>query len=167
MSKIKSKDLNYDRSLPPFLQRLHDQKAGHGDIDRHAQPIARAKRAKDPQESEGPTVVDESGETVSTEEYEKLKKAASESAHDTSSIKEANDSAGERRMSGTPLASATIRSDSKVTNGTAQKKRKAVKAIGGQDDAEDEHHAPSGKKVVKKAKKKAQPVKLAFDTEDD
>ena len=166
-SKIKSKDLNYDKSLPPFLQRLHDQKAGRGDTDRHEQQVARARRAKDPNDDDGPTVVDESGETVSKEEFEKLNQVVSEGVHDTDSIREVHESAGEPKMSGALPENATQRTDSKVTAGTAQKKRKAVKAIGAQDDVEDGDEAPADKKVIKKAKKKAKPVKLAFDEEGD
>ena len=70
--KIKAKDLQYDNSLPPFLQRLHAQNAGRGDQDRHERPLARPKRAKDHDEDDEPTVVDEAGETVSKAELEKI-----------------------------------------------------------------------------------------------
>ena len=67
--KIKSKDLSYDSSLPPFLQRLRDQNSGR-DTDRHEREIARPKGKKDAQaeEDDGPTVVDDSGETVTKEQ---------------------------------------------------------------------------------------------------
>ncbi|KAI5359197.1 hypothetical protein Slin14017_G100990 [Septoria linicola] len=172
MSKIKSKDLSYDSSLPPFLQRLHDQKAGRGDTDRHEQPVARARRAKDPNEDDGPTVVDESGETVSKEEYEKVSRQNGDGIDDTSSVKGPADPTAEPKMSGALPEGTTdakqdgARSEAKVTDGTAHKKRKAAKVVGADDEAEDaEGDTTSTKKIAKKAKKKSK-VKLAFDEEE-
>ena len=75
--KIKAKDLQYDNSLPPFLQKLHAQNAGIGDQDRHERPLARPQRARTHDEDDEPTVVDEAGETVSKAELEKMASAAS------------------------------------------------------------------------------------------
>ncbi|KAF2863177.1 hypothetical protein K470DRAFT_141093 [Piedraia hortae CBS 480.64] len=62
---MKAKDVAYDHSLPPFLQRLH---AG----GKYEPAVPRAKRHTDPLEDDGPTVVDESGEVVNKQEYERL-----------------------------------------------------------------------------------------------
>lgn len=158
-SKIKGKDLSYDNSLPPFLQRLHAQKGG--DADRHERAIARPKRAKDVDDDDGPTVVDESGETLSKDEVEKLTIGAADGA--TSKIKT-------ERVGGEPrkdeMQSKT--SEQKITTG-APKKRKAAKIVG------DETSSPglrgganeAMQKEAKKSKKKSKAVKLAFDDDED
>lgn len=173
--KIKSKDLQYDSSLPPFLQRLRAQNSGYGDDgdpDRHERPLARPKKAKNPDEDDGPTVVDESGETMTNEEYEKQLKGTAEGEEEGGNV------TGELKGDGLPEASGALPADSgprveqKVTDGTAVKKRKVGKVVG--DDDEDDNNdtkddaAEKGtvKKIAKKAKKKAKPIKLAFEDEE-
>lgn len=166
--KIKSKDLSYDSSLPPFLQRLHDKNAGRGDTSRHERAIARPKKPKYPNDDDGPTVVDESGETLSKEEFEKLSKPQEPGIEDSENVKGEVDPAAEPKASGALPDMKT--SDNAVTDGTATKKRKVAKATC-QDDEESakaEGEAEKGtNKPVKKAKKKSKPVKLAFDEEEE
>lgn len=172
--KIKSKDLSYDSTLPPFLQRLRAQNTGYGDDgdpDRHETPLARPKRAKNPDEDGGPTLVDESGDIVSKADYEKQLKGDVEGEETGGNV------TGELKGDGKPEASGALPADSgprvehKVTAGAAAKKRKVAKVVG--DDAEDDSSKPAGAekdnapKTAKKAKKKAKPIKLAFDDEDD
>lgn len=173
--KIKYKDLSYDSSLPPFLQRLHAQKAGLGDSDRHERPIARPKRAKAHEEEDEPTVVDESGETVTKAEFDKMTaNLASDGQKDSGHITGKLEADDEAMVSGAIQSdSVAPKQDQKLTDGTATKKRKAAKVIG-EDEAregkEDDDPVKDGddsavKKVSKKAKKKAKPIKLAFDDE--
>lgn len=164
--KIKSKDLTYDSSLPPFLQRLHDKNAGRGDTDRHERQIARPTKAKDPNEDDGPTVVDESGETVSKDELAKLTETAKQS-DDSPNVTGKTDLEAAPKASGAlPVpASEDAKPISNVTDGTAQKKRKAVKVVSGDDAADNQGEGSGPAKVAKKAKKKAK-VKLAFDEEE-
>ncbi|KAH9829777.1 hypothetical protein Tdes44962_MAKER02255 [Teratosphaeria destructans] len=168
--KIKSKDLSYDSTLPPFLQRLHDKNASRGDTDRHERPLARPKRDKDPNEDDGPTVVDESGETLTKDEFERLTKAEAAREGDVGGAV-----TGELKRDGRPEASGALpgaeemkRGVDRVTDGLASKKRKAVKVVG--DDAGGDRKIVDaeerGEKVVKKQKKKAKPIKLAFDDEE-
>ncbi|CAK3806503.1 Hypothetical predicted protein [Lecanosticta acicola] len=166
--KIKSKDLTYDSSLPPFLQRLHDRNAGRGDADRHERPLARPKKAKDPHEDDGPTVVDETGETLSKEEVAKLTDMATP-IDGSANVK------GDTDLDAAPEASGAVpppepdtqkgskSATSNVTDGTAQKKRKAVKVVG-DDDAADPAKELGSSRASKKVKKKAK-VKLAFHDE--
>lgn len=170
--KIKSKDLQYDSSLPPFLQRLRAQNAGYGeggDPDRHEIPLARPKNAKNPDDDDGPTVVDESGETISKSEYEKQLKGDEQGGEEGGNV------TGELKGDGKPEASGALppdngpRVEQKVTDGTAVKKRKVGKVIG--DESEDDTKADTkdqgtAQKVVKKAKKKAKPIKLAFEDDE-
>lgn len=170
--KIKSKDLQYDSSLPPFLQRLRAQNSGYGeggDPDRHERPLARPKKAKNPDEDDGPTVVDETGETISKEDYEKQLKGSAEGEDEGGNI------TGELKGDGQPEASGALPTDSgsrveqKVTDGTAMKKRKVGKVIGDGENDDAQDNAPEKgpvQKPAKKAKKKAKPIKLAFEDEE-
>ena len=164
--KIKSKDLSYTSELPPFLQRLHDQKAGRGDADRHEFQVARPKGKKNPDDDDGPTIVDESGENVSKEDFQKL------GAAETVGNSVTGDVASEepKGSSGLPDGDDARKGKENVTDGTAVKKRKVGKVVG-DDEAEvetkDGEKGDAGpKKIVKKAKKKAK-VKLTFDDGDE
>jgi hypothetical protein len=166
--KIKSKDLQYDNSLPPFLQKLHAQNAGRGDQDRHERPLARPKRAKAHDDDDEPTVVDETGETVSKAELEKMASAAGGADED---VKTLGEESAEPKASGA-LQDDAQRNDQKVTDGTATKKRKVAKVVGEEDESKANDDVagarePGAKKVIKKAKKKAKPIKLAFDDDGE
>jgi nucleoid-associated protein YgaU len=169
--KIKSKDLSYESTLPPFLQRLHAQKAGRGDVDRHEQLIARPKRSKAHEEEDEPTMVDEAGETISKAELEKL--TAPEGGDvdgGDENVKTVGEESAEPKGSGA-VQDGSQRVDQKVTDGTATKKRKAAKVVGeDQDDAPAQpqvHDESSPKNAVKKAKKKGKPIKLAFNDDEE
>ena len=170
--KIKSKDLSYESTLPPFLQKLHAQKAGRGDLDRHEQPIARPKRAKAHEEEDEPTVVDEAGETISKAELEKLTgPEGSDVDSGDEKVKTVDDESAETNGSGA-IQDRLQRVDQKVTDGTATKKRKAAKVVGEDEDGpatvESEVRQESNPtKIIKKAKKKAKPIKLAFNDDDE
>ena len=170
--KIKSKDLSYESTLPPFLQRLHAQKAGRGDLDRHEQPIARPKRAKAHEEEDEPTVVDEAGETISKAELEKLTAPENgDSDGGDENGKTVGQESAEPKGSGA-MQDGSQRVDQKVTDGTATKKRKAAKVVGEDEDGSatvdsEVHGESSPKKAIKKTKKKAKPIKLAFNDDDE
>ncbi|KAK5698757.1 hypothetical protein LTR97_006405 [Elasticomyces elasticus] len=167
MSKIKAKDLSYGQSLPPFLQRLHDQKAGRGDTDRHERPLARnmGKKGGGNEDDDGPTVVDESGEMVSKEEYAELEKAEGGNVKD-----EGVDDKGVVMAGALPSPPEEERLDGSVTVGVMTKKRKMAKVVGDDNDGEQgEKEETEHKKTLAKpkGKKKAKAIKLAFvDTED-
>ncbi|KAJ8607768.1 hypothetical protein MRB53_040064 [Persea americana] len=157
--KIKSKDLSYDSNLPPFLQRLRAQNSGRGDQDLHERPLARPKKGKVNDEDDQPTIVDESGELLSKDDLTKRITADDQQQASTSVDLNLDDS----KVPG----SETRQTKQDVTNGLSIKKRKAAKVI--EDDAEHDDKAATSIQTtaapVKKAKKKAKPVKLAF--EDD
>ena len=163
--KIKSKDLSYESTLPPFLQKLHAQKAGFGDADRHERPIARPKRAKEHDEEDEPTVVDESGETVTKADLKKM--TASEDNEDTVATKNVEVESTDAAQTNSSKV------EQKVTDGTAARKRKAVKIVGeeateaGDSGVANGDQEPSSAKPAKKAKKKAKPIKLAFDEDEE
>lgn len=169
--KIKSKDLKYDSSLPPFLQRLHDQRGAQGDGDRHERAIARPKKPKEAGDDDEPTVVDERGETLTKKQFDEMTNETSAPASDAALVK------GELNISAEPMASGALPddaaksnkqvSDKNITNGTAQKKRKAAKVVGDDDVATENGDEKSAiAKTAKKAKKKAK-VKLAFNDDEE
>lgn len=167
--KIKSKDLSYSSDLPPFLQRLHDQKAGRGDTDKHEFQTPRPKRTNNPDEDDGPTIVDESGEHVTKEDFQNL------GAAETVGSSVTGDLASEDPKGSGALQSHEAdgrKGKETVTDGTAVKKRKVGKVVGEDDaaaeerDGEKDKDEGGAKKVVKKAKKKAK-VKLAFEDGDE
>ncbi|KAK0365531.1 hypothetical protein LTR91_002925 [Friedmanniomyces endolithicus] len=163
--KMKAKDLSYDTSLPPFLQRLHDQKAGRGDTDRHERPLARPMRAKDPNDDDGPTVVDESGETVSKMEYEKLTAADTQTVDTTNGGNVDGETRGDDPtvlMSGALPVEDGKKGGVVATSGLVAKKRKAARIVG-DADGETASKAAGEKEAVAKPKKKAKHIKLAFD----
>jgi hypothetical protein len=161
-AKIKSKDLSYDASPPPFLQRLRAQHSGYGpdkDPDRHERQLARPTKAKNTDDDDGPTVVDESGESISKEEWKRMNELEGRESAD-----EKVDGEHDANAVAAAAAEESKRAERNVTDGAAVKKRKLGKVIGDEENAV-ENAKPANEKVVKKAKKKAKPIKLAF--EDD
>ncbi|KAK4565641.1 hypothetical protein LTR86_003489 [Recurvomyces mirabilis] len=178
--KIKAKDLSYDSSLPPFLQRLHDQKAGRGDQDLHERQLARPKREKNADEDDGPTVVDESGDVVSKDELEKLNAAAAAAGSSPGEdvggsvsgdlVKEGDGDRGEEvRAYGALPGDGGKKDDAKVSTGLGGRKRKAGKVVGNDQEKNGNGDVPASKKEAtsKPKKKKVKPVKLAFDDGDE
>lgn len=165
--KIKSKDLSYTSDLPPFLQRLHDQKAGRGDTDRHEFQVARPKAKKNADEDDGPTIVDESGENVSKEDFQKLGAAETVGNGVTGSLESEEPNSSSALQDG-PYEGRKAKEN--VTDGTATKKRKVGKIVGGDEAEQEDKGSVDGeagpKKTIKKATKKAK-VKLAFNDDDE
>ncbi|KAK5122157.1 hypothetical protein LTR85_004403 [Meristemomyces frigidus] len=164
--KIKAKDLSYDSTLPPFLQRLHDKNAGRGDTDRHERALARPRKEKDPNDDDEPTVIDESGETLTKGELAKLTDVEPAGDAGGSVTGEVDDDAAPKASGALPDAEhAGKRAEQRVTDGAASKKRKAAKVVGDEDPNAEKPEAANNneKKAAKKPKKKAKPIKLAFD----
>lgn len=173
--KIKSKDLSYDSTLPPFLQRLRAQNTGSdADPDRHERQTVRPRKAKNPDEDDGPTVVDESGENISKDDYARLTRveADEEDVNGIVTGKIRGDSQPE--VSGALPAEANAaggkQGEGKVTDGAVTKKRKVGKVVGDgegneQDGTDGQRATSDAAKAPKKAKKKLKPIKLAFDDE--
>nr|POE62433.1 hypothetical protein CFP56_68808 [Quercus suber] len=158
--KIRSKDLNYDKSLPPFLQRLHAQRAGNGDADRHEREIARPKKAKASDDDDGPTVVDERGETLDKDAVESMTRSSS-STDDVPAVSDTP------VVSTAPAHNKSSKAvEQKLTTGAAPKKRKAA-VVGGKDDGVPDQEGTESVQPAKKSKKKSKSIKLTFDDYDD
>lgn len=114
--------------------------------------------------------MDESGETISKDEFAKLTETTS-AAEGDANVKGETDLDAEPKASGAlPSADSDIPKESKsatsnVTDGSAQKKRKAAKIVGADDGAEATGEEPGVPKATKKVKKKPK-VKLAFEEDE-
>ncbi|KAH7342842.1 hypothetical protein BKA65DRAFT_504936 [Rhexocercosporidium sp. MPI-PUGE-AT-0058] len=168
MSKITSKNLHYDDSLPPFLARLRaNNNAGDG---RHEYTVARPKKARTAEDEaeDEPVYFDEgSGETLTKSEWE-AREAVEEDEKEGGKAEGGVESAvkGEEGKDG----------KEKVAAIGASKKRKAGKVVGGEE--EDEIPAAKaavdkmasnqpGKKVEKgKSTKKGKKIKLSFGDDE-
>lgn len=167
--KIRAKDLSYDSTLPPFLQKLHAQNTGNGARARLERAAARPKGSSRILEDDGPTMVDEHGDPISKSDFEKMAKAsdkddtqpstAGDGPADTGSKTSSQPDDNAIRKPG--QTSQTIGSSS--TDGIVQKKRKVAKVIG-LDNDDEQADQPVKAKTVKKAKKASKP-KLAFEDE--
>ncbi|KAI9051440.1 hypothetical protein LZ554_004486 [Drepanopeziza brunnea f. sp. 'monogermtubi'] len=182
MSKITSKNLHYDDTLPPFLARLRaNNDAGDG---RHEYTVARPKKtrtAEDEAEDE-PVYFDEgSGETLTKSEWEA--REAGEAIEDVERCVEGGIEAGKKEG----LWKGDIGKE-KIAGIGGGKKRKVGKFVGGQDEDEDgdeDGYAPEKKvyaekkdaaaktpststKKTEKGKpgKKAKKIKLSFGDDE-
>jgi len=175
---LKSKDLAYNAKEPAFLQRIRGIQAGSGiDADRHERPIARPGRLTKSgnDEDDAPTyVVEDSGNTLSKEEYEALlaketQPDGEEGKNGTVVDKFADAPVTTKQDAGPAQADAidekvAARTKQDVTEvGGAQKKRKAARVVGGAEESgEADDKDEDIPKATKKMKKKVKPVKLSF-----
>jgi hypothetical protein len=140
MSKIKPKDLQYDSSLPPFLQRL---KAGRSEGDgRHERAIARPKRARNPEEEEEdePTYVDESGVNLGEGELWSLgvkKGAPSKLASDGEGEGPGEGKEGDAQKEEKDGDEEQAREREKLASIGAARKKRTGKVIGGEGDEKE------------------------------
>jgi hypothetical protein len=188
--KITPKNLSYDATLPPFLQRLHNTStSSSASLDgRHERAIARPKRPRDldaDKEDEPVFVDEETGEVVSAEEI-KVLGARGEMGGDRAGLagieeeradRDENEVMGKEKEKEKEKQSAMI--------GVARK-RKAVKVVGGDGSDGDtkaaltagkenkKGQAKDGKpidrkaKVVEgKAKARSKKVKLSFGDDEE
>jgi len=157
MSKITSKNLHYDDSLPPFLARLRaNNNAGDG---RHEYTVARPKKARTAEDEaeDEPVYFDEgSGETLTKSEWE---------AREAGSENQGEGKDGEKAEAGEESAAkgdAGKESKEKVAAIGASKKRKAGKVVGGEEDDEvPVAKAPADKKAPSQPEKKSEKGKSA------
>ncbi|TGO83514.1 hypothetical protein BPOR_0635g00040 [Botrytis porri] len=145
MSKITSKNLSYDSTLPPFLQRLQSNHSTTSD-GRHEFTISRPCKPIDEEaerESE-PVVFDEvSGETLSKDEWERREKEREEGE----GVKETEGGEGEgveKKEKEKESANAKM-----AVGIGGSKKRKVGKVIGGLEDEEGEGEEENGEEGEK------------------
>ncbi|KAG8631133.1 hypothetical protein KVT40_000273 [Elsinoe batatas] len=164
----KVKGLEYQAEQPAFLQRMRQGVPQAG--EKHERPIPRPKRAKADDDDDAPAyVMEDTNESVTKEDYEKLVKGP-EAGDEATSAPDSGDKDREASADN-PVMSGALPDDKEKTAdqqdrpkvkeaSLGQKKRKAATAVG-QDDEEsaDTDDAPK----PKKGKKKGKPIKLSFD----
>jgi hypothetical protein len=169
MSKITPKNLSYDSTLPPFLQRLQANNSSHD--GRNEFQSARPKKprsAEDDAEDEPVYFDEESGETLTKKEWEEKDKAGEvgEEVNDGLDGKEGEKSFGGEKKEAEKEKIAAI---------GVSKKRKAGKVVGAEDEDENgnvigdiKHVAkPEAKRVEKgKSAKKGKKIKLSFGDDE-
>jgi hypothetical protein len=166
--KITPKNLHYDDTLPPFLQRM---RANQSSLDgRHERAIARPKRARNTEEEEEdePVYVDETGEVVRREDVEKLGEGKNEDKGQEGEEKKD----GERKTG-------RIEGKEKIATIGGARRKKVGKLVGGDEgpkdrddikkeggNAEKEKVSWSVTDAKPKGKKKVKKMKLSFNDED-
>jgi hypothetical protein len=175
--KITPKNLSYDTSLPPFLQRLHNSSTSNSaSLDgRHERAIGRPKRARDADadaEDEPVFVDEETGEVVSAEEFKALGAGGEGEQMERSGIEK--EVAEEDKKGET-----TKEKDKQSATIGASRKRKAAKVVGADGSEEDTKAALSAGKekrngqakdggfTDRKAKAKGKKVKLSFGDDEE
>ncbi|KAH8801603.1 hypothetical protein F5884DRAFT_684341 [Xylogone sp. PMI_703] len=149
MSKITSKNLQYDSTLPPFLARMQANQSSRD--GRHEFAIARPKKPRNAEEDaeDEPVVFDEvSGESLTKKQWEEREQ---EDSRDT------DEGEGEKTAAG----EASERTKEKIAEIGAVKKRKAGKIVGGGDDGEEGDDNDDGK-----SSKKGKKIKLSFGDDE-
>ncbi|KAG5980760.1 hypothetical protein E4U55_003685 [Claviceps digitariae] len=170
--KITSKNLSYNSSLPPFLQRLHAQAGGATGPDPllAAQKRSAKKRSSSEEAEDAPLVVDEHGNRVNVQ------------VGRDGTVKEVEGDAGPAKgddddevVSKPDEKIKTERNEPEKNSSIGIRKRKVGKLIGqdfpvsGSKDvvqersSADKDNAQVERKVKKKAAKK---IKLSFDEEE-
>ncbi|KAG6119654.1 hypothetical protein E4U13_007438 [Claviceps humidiphila] len=171
--KITSKNLSYNSSLPPFLQRLHAQAGGATGPNPilAAQKRSVKKRSSSEEAEDAPLVVDEHGDSVDVqfekdgtirEVERKADPAESDDEHDESAIKS---------------NATTVKTVAEKASSMGARKRKIGKVIGQDsseagaktEDVQDRSSADRKDKaqVDKKGKKKAATKKIKLSFQED
>jgi hypothetical protein len=172
MHIVISSNFLIEAAEPSFLRRIKAQIGGEdGDPDRHARQLARPKRARNDDDDDGPTYVDEeSHDNVSKEDYEKLLKGDEVKSLESGKL-EVDSTHKDEQDPKDDQARVEIPSNGKkeaVASIGVASKRKQVKVVG--DGPEDSDVATEKQKNsvkpsidMKKSTKKAKKVKLSFD----
>ncbi|KAG5925638.1 hypothetical protein E4U42_004112 [Claviceps africana] len=170
--QITSKNLSYNSSLPPFLQRLHAQAGGATGPDpllaAHKRSVK--KRSSSEEAEDAPLVVDEHGNSVN------VHLGTDGTVHEVEG-EEADPAKGDDDVASKPdEKTRTDNNESDRNSSIGARKRKVGKVIGqeypvagsktmaqGKNSA-DKDTTQLGRKVKKKGAKK---IKLSFDEDDD
>lgn len=169
MSKITPKNLSYDSTLPPFLQRLqanNNSREGRNEFQ-SARP-KKPRNAEDDAEDEPVYFDEESGETLTKKEWEEKNKAEEGGEGKDGEDGGVDDSVADGK------GKEKAETEKMVAIG-ASKKRKAGKVVGTEDEDENgiivgaikQAGKPEGKKVEKgNIAKKAKKIKLSFGDDE-
>ncbi|RMZ88472.1 hypothetical protein DV736_g4293, partial [Chaetothyriales sp. CBS 134916] len=184
MAEFKAKNLTYDKSQPAFLQRLRAEFGGERNNVQFERPNKPRLQIGDAEE-DGPTIVDDSGEGVSKEEYERMLKGEEEDVkgagpnpkdsavqEDIEDMRDEEDRVGvgdarvSRQKVAAEIGNAKKRKVGKVVGSDAGEKVEEGDAV---QTKQEQHHNDIKKptsathEAGKAPKKKAKKIKLSFD----
>jgi hypothetical protein len=184
-----TKNLQYNKQEPAFLQRLKGEYVGQDGRQNYQAPRPKRDRLKAGDEDDDPVILDEQGEMVGKEEFERRMKGedVGESSRGDGDAKPSEgDNEGETGNVESESLGVKNSERQKVTEvgGSAgSKKRKAAKVVGGDEDqeagppdpsrrasnikgADDEAVVLKNKDPTVTKKKKGKKIKLSFDEPD-
>ncbi|RMZ79873.1 hypothetical protein DV737_g3224, partial [Chaetothyriales sp. CBS 132003] len=156
MGDFKAKNLTYDKSQPAFLQRLRAEFGGERNNVQFERPNKPRLQIGDAAE-DGPTIVDESGEGVSKEEYERMLRGEEEDAKGAGP--DPRDGAGQEDTEDAQIGNAKKRKVGKVVGSEAEE----VQMKRGQGHGDTEKSTSATRDAGKAPKKRAKKIKLSFD----
>lgn len=184
-----AKNLQYNKQEPAFLRRLKGEYVGQDGRQNYQAPRPKRDRLKAGDEDDDPVILDEQGEMVGKEEFERRMKGddVGESSRDGQDAKPSEeDHKGEAGNDEPDSLTVKVSERQKVTeigNSAGSKKRKVGKVVGGDEDqetgrpdpsktasnvkgADSEAVVPKNKDPTVAKKKKAKKIKLSFDEPD-
>jgi hypothetical protein len=172
---FKSKNLHYERSEPAFLRRIRGELVGatdDPDNQTKSVPLPKKPRRLELGDDEGPTyVLEDSGETVTKEVFEKMI-AKSKESEDKSLVADTDGKEQGNGAQNEENGNVNQHKQQVAQIGALSKKRKIAKIVGegpDSDEAAEENSNPkvSSKRNVQKPKKKAKQIKLTFDDDNE
>ncbi|GAB0132394.1 hypothetical protein EsDP_00000832 [Epichloe bromicola] len=163
--KITSKNLSYNSSLPPFLQRLHAQAGGVTGPDPllAAQKRSVKRRSSSEEAEDAPLVVDEHGNSVDVQ------------VERDGTVKEADPKGDVGLGDGDvpEVGEKTEKQDAENKSSIRTRKRKVGKVIGedssdagAKNEVQKNSAGKDDAQVDRKVKKKAKKIKLSFDEDE-
>ena len=164
VSRSSLPDKVIEANEPAFLRRLKNEHGG-GDASRHERPQARAKKQmKDEDQDDQPVyVVEETNESLSKADYEKLAKERDGDEPESSPVAQ-NGEAGKRTQPSVQECEAPT--DKVAAIGSSNRKRSA-KRIGDDEHETENFKAVEASKHGKASKgNKGKKIKLSFDVEE-
>ncbi|KEF53351.1 uncharacterized protein A1O9_10326 [Exophiala aquamarina CBS 119918] len=185
-----AKNLQYNKQEPAFLRRLKGEYVGQDGRQNYQAPRPKRDRLKAGDEDDDPVIVDEQGETVGKEAFERRMRGddAGEVSKDGDGETRPSEGGGEGGTGddGSKVMAMSNNERQKVTEiggAAALKKRKVGKIVGGDEDLEngagdisrsasgmkeghDEIAVPKSNEPTVAKKKKGKKIKLSFDEPD-
>jgi len=181
-----SKNLHYNKQEPAFLRRLKGEYGGQDGRQNYQAPRPKRDRLKAGDEDDDPVIVDEQGETVGKEEFERrMRGDAGEAPEDrggATTPKEGNHGGGtgDEELEVPAVKGGERQKVTEIAGSAATKKRKVGKVVGGDEDLEDAAQdvsrsasatkgkddkavVPTSKESTMAKKKKGKKIKLSFD----
>jgi hypothetical protein len=183
-----AKNLQYNKQEPAFLRRLRGDYVGQDGRQTYQAPRPKRDRLKAGDDDDDPVIVDEQGETVAKEDFERRVNGDDPGGTSTTTNLSEDEAKGELEHSrnGTENLEAKNHERQKVSEvggSAASKKRKVGKVVGGDEDLQesvlrdsksasklsgpgDEAVVSKNKDITAAKKKKGKKIKLSFDEPD-